>query len=558
MILLSGNSSNGVRNTFAIVNSVVKAMLKGVFLFLFFLFPFFSIAQDTADSEKEPLDTFDFDLTKFRGKGAYDFVRKKSAVTQSYYQVSLPTGEWQFTDDKDVLRVRGNYKIKETDAIKTGKWEYYDTEGELLMSEEIPKGKTPPVYIRPFAMKTTDGFDIIDFNDGGVLEMNHYETPKPVYAGPTSYSIGLTHDSLYENNYDTLIAMDKRNPDTWLVEEQKPKPLKEDLNLIKNSSFEKTDGKLKISGAQIKNHVTDWIASAGTPDYHRVSKGYAIDGGAFVGCRFYTELRADIEFISTELKQPLEAGQLYSVKVFVKLKGDCFFGVNALGVLLSDEIPNENDLINGEIKPTLKHNGGSLLNYKTKWMQLSCNYKALGNETYITLGSFANADSMQKVRLKGSTLEAYYFFDNIQLFAIEDEDECPCTIGEGKKIAPPPPPPVLETGKSFVIKNIFFENDEWDLLPASFTSLDSLYDLLKTGNFKKIEISGHTSSTGSKERNIFLSKNRAEAVKEYLVDKGLEEGMFECKGYGPAKPIADNSTVEGQAENRRVEFKILE
>ena len=112
--------------------------------------------------------------------------------------------------------------------------------------------------------------------------------------------------------------------------------------------------------------------------------------------------------------------------------------------------------------------------------------------------------------------------------------------------------------KTFVIRNVFFDNDKWDLLPESFDALDSLYDVIDNNNFKKIEISGHTSNTGSRERNLLLSKNRAEAVKKYLVKKGLPATMFICKGYGPDRPIADNETEKGRAENRRVEFAILQ
>ena len=95
-------------------------------------------------------------------------------------------------------------------------------------------------------------------------------------------------------------------------------------------------------------------------------------------------------------------------------------------------------------------------------------------------------------------------------------------------------------------------------MPESFDALDSLYEVIDNNNFKRIEISGYTSNTGSRERNLLLSKNRAEAVKKYLVKRGLPVTLFICKGYGPDQPIADNETEEGRAENRRVEFTILE
>ena len=189
--------------------------------------------------------------------------------------------------------------------------------------------------------------------------------------------------------------------------------------MVENGSFEKEDGKLKNSGAQIATHIYSWKASAGTPDYYKSKKFNALDGDAAVGVRFYTENWAHIKFLSTQLKEPLEFNKTYCLKVFVRLKEDCFYGVNALGALLSNEIPPQYQLIQGDVKPSIKHHGGSILSYKTKWMQLSCTYTAKGNEEYLTLGSFTNSDTMQKKHLKGDMVEAYYFFDNIQLLFID-------------------------------------------------------------------------------------------------------------------------------------------
>jgi len=69
-------------------------------------------------------------------------------------------------------------------------------------------------------------------------------------------------------------------------------------------------------------------------------------------------------------------------------------------------------------------------------------------------------------------------------------------------------------------------------------------------------VQGHTDNTGTREHNLELSQKRAGSVVAYLVEKGVEAGRLEAKGYGPDVPIADNATPEGQEQNRRVEFKI--
>jgi len=74
----------------------------------------------------------------------------------------------------------------------------------------------------------------------------------------------------------------------------------------------------------------------------------------------------------------------------------------------------------------------------------------------------------------------------------------------------------------------------------------------------RIEVQGHTDSTGSERYNLQLSQRRAEAVREYLIAQGVAPGQVEARGYGEMQPIADNSTAEGRARNRRVVMRVLE
>ena len=127
-----------------------------------------------------------------------------------------------------------------------------------------------------------------------------------------------------------------------------------------------------------------------------------------------------------------------------------------------------------------------------------------------------------------------------------------------------PPQPVtlnvekVEKGKSFVINNILYATGAADLYPQSFNTLDEFADYLKLNPSLKIEIQGHTDNVGNEESNRSLSEQRAANVKKYLETKGIAFGRISAKGYGASKPIADNSTVEGKAKNRRTEFLILD
>ncbi len=108
-----------------------------------------------------------------------------------------------------------------------------------------------------------------------------------------------------------------------------------------------------------------------------------------------------------------------------------------------------------------------------------------------------------------------------------------------------------------VFSNLEFETGLAQIKPASFASLDTLADLLVKNPKYRLMISGYTDNVGGKESNKKLSEERAFAVRDYLVTKGVDESRLNAYGYGESNPISDNDTPEGRAKNRRVEFEIL-
>ncbi len=113
-------------------------------------------------------------------------------------------------------------------------------------------------------------------------------------------------------------------------------------------------------------------------------------------------------------------------------------------------------------------------------------------------------------------------------------------------------------GQSVVLKNVFFDTGSAELQPVSFLELDKLVELLKSNPKLKIEIGGHTDSTGSDATNQTLSTNRAKAVYNYLVKKNIEKQKLSYKGYASSKPLESNDTEEGRAANRRTTFTVLD
>ena len=115
----------------------------------------------------------------------------------------------------------------------------------------------------------------------------------------------------------------------------------------------------------------------------------------------------------------------------------------------------------------------------------------------------------------------------------------------------------MEVGSTIVLNNIFFDFDKSTLRNESFSELERLLKLLNDYPSLKIEISGHTDNRGTAAYNKTLSENRAKAVVDYLVGKGINKDRLTYMGYGFDKPVATNDTDEGRQLNRRTEFKII-
>lgn len=104
---------------------------------------------------------------------------------------------------------------------------------------------------------------------------------------------------------------------------------------------------------------------------------------------------------------------------------------------------------------------------------------------------------------------------------------------------------------------VYFDTEKYNINSKSQTTLNKLADIFKEYPNSNILVEGHTDNTGSDSYNLTLSKNRAQAVTNYLVDNGIDRGRFTTKWYGESQPKYDNSTVEGRSKNRRVELAIV-
>ena len=115
----------------------------------------------------------------------------------------------------------------------------------------------------------------------------------------------------------------------------------------------------------------------------------------------------------------------------------------------------------------------------------------------------------------------------------------------------------IEVNAAIVLRNIFFDVNQYQLKPESQIELDRLVQLLQENPSVRIQIEGHTDNVGNAADNLKLSNNRAKAVVDYLISKGITANRLMAKGFGAAKPVAANTDEVGRAQNRRTELKVV-
>jgi outer membrane protein OmpA-like peptidoglycan-associated protein len=267
------------------------------------------------------------------------------------------------------------------------------------------------------------------------------------------------------------------------------------------------------------------------------------------------------EFLEVKLAEGLRHGQSYQFECYIKLAFWSNAQLKSFGVYFSKggmkavSYPERDFIVD-----TIAKKGA--LDGRFCWFRIRGVYKAGGGEKFITIGNFSPnvRKDMAKINLfKPGFKEAYYFVDDVSLKWIKPkEDDVKIVYVDSAKYEKDSVLQVktdAHVGEKITLK-VSFELGRAFLTSESYPELNKVAQyLFRHPNFV-IQINGHSDNTGSKRKNQKLSEERARAVFEYLINKGVQNKMY-YKGFGDTVPIADNATEEGQAKNRRVEFEII-
>ena len=364
----------------------------------------------------------------------------------------------------------------------------------------------------------------------------------------------------------------------------------EHTNLVYNGSFEEYRMCPKrIDAVGVLSIVDCWYQpTKGSADYYNVcgSKECGVpvnklgrqeprDGDGY--CGIYCSRNDYREYLQTRLRRTLRAGDSIRLTFYASLSEESTGAVSTLAALfthdrISDTVrtlflhKEQRQVADGitqtvawPYEPQIVNPVEHHLVTTRGWECITGTFVAQGGEQFITIGNFHTAersgytdpDSLTQL-LPG----AYYYIDDVRVECLN----CPPPEADDLNVDSAyltAEQPSFSVGGTFVLKEIFFEFDKSTLLQQSYFELMKLMTLLETYPEMQIEIGGHTDGKGSDGYNQRLSENRAKAVVDFLVSKGIDIKRLKYKGYGKSLPVASNDTDEGRALNRRVEFRIL-
>jgi len=260
----------------------------------------------------------------------------------------------------------------------------------------------------------------------------------------------------------------------------------------------------------------------------------------------------------TELVEPLQAGRRYHLQVDVKVydQSNC---ISDLIVGFKNSLDSNMDTCSYKLRLPFSNS----INYDSlflSWITLSSDFIAQGNEKVliISAGSPQEYTGIIKsykdkfiINRYNNKLTLKYFIDNVSLTPFESEIKRKEYVFYSKNLDS------MKMGESLVLQNIFFDFDKYELLKESFPILDRVCKYLAKNEKIIVLISGNTDNIGNDEYNIELSNNRARAVVNYLIKKGISKDRLQYVGYGAKYPIDSNFTAQGRQRNRRIEMKII-
>jgi len=379
----------------------------------------------------------------------------------------------------------------------------------------------------------------------------------------------------------SMIAQGKK------VKEATPTTETQSDNFVINGGFEDFNLKPLKSSAQLVELAIPWLSpnitsadlfatgvkgtKAGAPA-NDFGVQEPLSGAAYAGfCAYTKDTKKNRTYIQTKLKAKLTKDQLYCVKMNVSLADLSKYGVNNVGLFFSDrKIQNNNDNAL-TFKPQVLEKSNKVLQMSNGWETVCGTFIAKGSEEYLVIGGFGTEDQMKTAKIKkpagitGMVMNgAYYYIDDIEVVPVDAKSQCFCgaaeereddviySRAEAKSLNMKPEQRIKASG-------VYFPFLSTTINSTFFEELDEIAAILKSDPAIKVELTGHSETNEMNEAKINprygnLAQRRAEAVRQYLMDKGISETRFTIASKDDSDPMNNVGTVIGRSQNRRVMF----
>ncbi|MEX1000920.1 MAG: OmpA family protein [Crocinitomicaceae bacterium] len=354
-------------------------------------------------------------------------------------------------------------------------------------------------------------------------------------------------------------------------------------NMVENPGFEQIEGKIRREGAI--NVAVGWMSptkaaadlfSAKVKDgFGTPQNDYGFEephgGDNYVGIRAFSyNDKEPRQYISTKLKLPLRKGATYCVKFYINLAEGSKYASNNIGVNLSKKQYNIDE--NKSIMTTthVMHRDNPVFNARFGWEEICATYQAEGGEKFLTIGNFFSNGETKNDRLKKDkgfvgqqVVAAYYFIDDISVVLIDNESECDCKIKEHEvktefiyEVSPVDPEGMSD---NLIIQysELYFGYGKSELTKNDYNHLKNVLKVMNNDPGYKLTILSHMDKEeAADQRYANLDQERAQSVKEYLVEEGISADRIKIKGMAANEPQDSSGSEIGQAKNRRIKFTL--
>lgn len=360
------------------------------------------------------------------------------------------------------------------------------------------------------------------------------------------------------------------------------------LNLVENGSFEEIDGKLKRLGniAQAKGWKSPTGKAAdvfseevpGAPisaPRNQFGDQSPLTGSHYAGVLWWSYMnKTPRSYITTKFKKPLKKGQKYCVRYYVSLADLSKYATNEFGAYITQNIVNKKEEVSLTYTPQLPTLRDKVYDDPFSWQGVCGVFEGTGQENYLIIGNFAANEKTNTAKIKRPKGEvrpqipdAYYYIDDVAVFPIKSMSECKCEqvdkaesefIYSRRGMVNRTLPPSQQVDAMV----LYFKRFQRGIDGSMEAIVDELAELLKKEQSIRIRLVGHTDAVEADRVRMRpdltdLDKERAEAVRDALVEAGISKDRVTVAGSKAEFPADPNDGEVALSKNRRVEVELV-